>query len=171
MNCYFHPEEVSVASCVDCGKGLCQTCAAKYSISICDSCNTKRGTADIKKNLKKFIPSFILHVAGFVCFFLYVFNDFPIFPRIFTSFFTGLVIGGTVYGLIYTRAWFRSKTGVVIDHPNMSGVQFFKDAFRLSAWCFTSIFVGTFVMTGNLVKFIIAIARAKKVSAVSKKNS
>lgn len=39
MNCYYHPQEPAVAQCVDCHKGLCQRCASKYEIPICDDCN------------------------------------------------------------------------------------------------------------------------------------
>jgi len=66
MNCYYHPEEVAVASCVDCGKALCKTCAAKYEISICDDCNEKRNAGDTNLAIKQFIPVFILFIIGAV---------------------------------------------------------------------------------------------------------
>jgi len=42
MNCYNHPMQVAVAQCSDCGKGLCHECATAYTITICNSCNSKR---------------------------------------------------------------------------------------------------------------------------------
>lgn len=42
MNCYYHSDQIAVAQCTDCGKGLCKDCASIYEIPICDSCNKKR---------------------------------------------------------------------------------------------------------------------------------
>ena len=42
MNCYNHTDQPAVATCIDCGKGLCSECSNKYTIFICDSCNLKR---------------------------------------------------------------------------------------------------------------------------------
>lgn len=42
MNCYNHNEEVSVAQCQDCKKGLCSSCAKQFKFTICNQCNSKR---------------------------------------------------------------------------------------------------------------------------------
>lgn len=42
MNCYNHTDQPAVATCIDCGKGLCSECSNKYTILICDSCSLKR---------------------------------------------------------------------------------------------------------------------------------
>jgi len=42
MNCYNHPNQVAVAQCSDCNKGLCSQCATAYSIPICNFCNKSR---------------------------------------------------------------------------------------------------------------------------------
>ena len=42
MNCYNHIDLPAVATCIDCGKGLCSECSNKYTILICDSCRLKR---------------------------------------------------------------------------------------------------------------------------------
>lgn len=42
MRCFYHPSEPAVAKCEDCQKYLYHSCATKYSIPICDSCNQKR---------------------------------------------------------------------------------------------------------------------------------
>ena len=42
MNCYNHIDLPAVATCIDCGKGLCSECSNKYTILICDSCSLKR---------------------------------------------------------------------------------------------------------------------------------
>lgn len=41
MNCYFHPNEPAVATCKECGKGLCRACAGKYDPPLCDACFEK----------------------------------------------------------------------------------------------------------------------------------
>lgn len=38
MKCYNHPNEDAIAQCQHCGKGLCQSCAQKWSPPICDDC-------------------------------------------------------------------------------------------------------------------------------------
>ena len=42
MNCYNHTDQPAVATCIDCGKGLCSECSNKYTILVCDSCNLNR---------------------------------------------------------------------------------------------------------------------------------
>lgn len=42
MNCYNHIDLPAVATCINCGKGLCSECSNKYTILICDSCSLKR---------------------------------------------------------------------------------------------------------------------------------
>lgn len=36
MNCYNHPEIISVASCIDCNRGLYVDCSNLYTIPIID---------------------------------------------------------------------------------------------------------------------------------------
>lgn len=38
MKCFYHPELDAVATCLDCGKGLCQECAAAYTPCSCPDC-------------------------------------------------------------------------------------------------------------------------------------
>jgi len=66
MNCYNHPEEVAVASCIDCGKGLCKKCASLYQIPICNECNLKRVKSDKGNILRVYLPSIILFIIGLV---------------------------------------------------------------------------------------------------------
>jgi len=66
MNCYNHPGEVAVASCVDCGKGLCKKCTGIYQIPICDECNLKRVKADKGTTIKIYLPSIILFIIGII---------------------------------------------------------------------------------------------------------
>ena len=46
MNCYNHINEAAVATCVDCGKGLCYECAHAYTTPICNACYLVRIKAE-----------------------------------------------------------------------------------------------------------------------------
>lgn len=65
MNCYNHPSRHAVAQCVDCHKGLCYTCASKYEIPICDTCNNRRKRYELKEYLKPIVLSIIIFIIGF----------------------------------------------------------------------------------------------------------
>ena len=64
MNCYSHPGEVAVASCIDCGKGLCRKCADLYQMPICNECNLKRVRNDKGNIIRVYLPSILLFVTG-----------------------------------------------------------------------------------------------------------
>jgi hypothetical protein len=66
MNCFNHTDEPAVASCVDCGKGLCKECASLYEFPICNECNAKRSKKEKNQLVIKYIPSIILFAGGFV---------------------------------------------------------------------------------------------------------
>lgn len=65
MNCYNHPARPAVAQCVDCHKGLCTSCARKYTIPICDECNNKRRGANLTHYVKPLICCLILFIIGY----------------------------------------------------------------------------------------------------------
>ena len=46
MNCYQHPESVSVATCA-CGRAMCSPCAAKRQPPMCDPCHAASVEAQI----------------------------------------------------------------------------------------------------------------------------
>jgi hypothetical protein len=62
MNCFNHPEEVAVANCVDCGKGLCKKCASLYQTPICNECNLKRVKTDKGNLIRVYVPSIVLFI-------------------------------------------------------------------------------------------------------------
>jgi len=164
MNCFFHPEEPAVATCVDCGKALCKTCAGKHEISICGDCNLKRSTVEKKEALKKIFIPFILSVLGFVgC--LFIFANEGLGDRIMRSIAAGWCLGGVVWGLIVTRAWFRPKTVYVKTTSGVDANDAFKAA-RFVLWVFVGGFVGPFIMIRDTVKLIIVFIKAKKISKV-----
>ncbi len=65
MNCYFHPNKYAVAQCIDCHKGLCQDCAAKYTTPICDECNNKRRSTERWSYIKPLIICAVLFAVGY----------------------------------------------------------------------------------------------------------
>lgn len=65
MNCYFHPSVPAIAQCTDCHKGLCQSCAAKYSLPICDACNNRRKRRETITYTKPLIVCAILYAVGY----------------------------------------------------------------------------------------------------------
>ena len=64
MKCFYHTTEQAVAQCIDCGKGLCASCASKYELPICDSCNKKRKSIEIVQYIKPLIICAILYIIG-----------------------------------------------------------------------------------------------------------
>lgn len=64
MNCYNHPETTSVATCIDCGKGLCKECASIYALPICNQCNAARVSNDKNIIKGKYIPSILCAILG-----------------------------------------------------------------------------------------------------------
>ncbi len=59
MNCYNHHNDPAVATCIDCGKGLCNNCAHKYNIPICDNCNQIR----IKNEKGNIVKNWIITIV------------------------------------------------------------------------------------------------------------
>ena len=71
MNCFYHPEVSIVATCQDCGKGLCVDCASRYTIPICKQCNSNRKSIDLKLIRKDFIHVFV--IGALITFFIHYF--------------------------------------------------------------------------------------------------
>ena len=64
MNCFNHPSKTAVASCIDCGKGLCHSCASTYTQPICNNCNATRKKGEIIQYIKPLIICPILFLIG-----------------------------------------------------------------------------------------------------------
>lgn len=52
MKCYHHPDRDAVATCTECGRGLCKECADVYSKPLCADCAVSYAKR-IKENLEK----------------------------------------------------------------------------------------------------------------------
>jgi len=133
------------------------------------SSNGNENTNDLGNAIKQFIPVLILFIIGFIIGFIFIGDnmvDGGLVGRIFVSIFLGWAIGGTVLGWIKTRKWFspdvqqktyQSQSGI-FDHN-----AFFKAA-KLPIRIICAEVVGFVLMPVELIKFIIAIVRLKKVS-------
>ncbi|WP_062052854.1 hypothetical protein [Aquimarina longa] len=71
MNCFNHIKENAVASCQDCQKGLCTTCASLFSFPICRDCNKRRQQSEKKAIYKELFLMFVFGCVGY-----YLFSQF-----------------------------------------------------------------------------------------------
>jgi hypothetical protein len=62
MNCYNHIKKPAVATCVSCGKGLCEICSDFYAPPICNQCALKY----INNQNSNFISQYV--ITGVVIF-------------------------------------------------------------------------------------------------------
>jgi len=148
MNCFNHPEEVAVASCIDCGKGLCKECTSLYQMPICNECNMKRVKNDKSDIFRIYLPSIICFVAGIIIMVLSI-GIKGIFPGIiFGWLLAGIPWGWKVVTFIQPRMFlFLSIFGWVI---------YFFIKFLLAY------FVGIVALPIGIVKLIISIVSANK---------
>ena len=65
MKCANHPHLDAVATCVDCGKGLCVDCAHTFDVPICNSCNTARVQGEKSVLVKNIILTAVFFAIGF----------------------------------------------------------------------------------------------------------
>lgn len=66
MKCYNHPDQEAIAQCIDCGKGLCQECATRWDPPICDSCQNRRGNAELASLNREVMLYAGLSIVGIV---------------------------------------------------------------------------------------------------------
>lgn len=64
MKCANHPELDAVATCVDCGKGLCSDCSSAYEFPICENCNSGRVAGEKKELMKNIALTILFFIIG-----------------------------------------------------------------------------------------------------------
>ena len=69
MNCYYHPHKSAVATCSDCGKGLCQECADKWNPILCDDCAGNQLSIRQSTLKRTVIIGVVLFIAGFLAYY------------------------------------------------------------------------------------------------------
>jgi hypothetical protein len=145
MNCFNHPEEVAVASCVDCGKGLCKNCASLYQMPICNECNLKRVKTDKGNLVRVYVPSVVLFIPWMLwC----IANGSFLMGFIAGFIFAGIPWGWKVVTFIQPKMFlFLSFGGWVV---------YFLIKFVISC------FVGIVALPIGLIKLIISLVSAHK---------
>jgi len=113
MNCYYHPEKSAIATCLDCGKGLCDVCGKLYSMPICNECNMTRSKNEKKLIINQYIPSVIGLILGVLFGILQFKNVLP--ALVFGYLFAGIPWGWKVITFIQPKMFlFLSYTGWAI---------------------------------------------------------
>ena len=65
MNWYYHPDHDAVAQCADCGKGLCRSCATRFTIPICPECNGVRRRSELRGCIVPLLLCGLLFAIGY----------------------------------------------------------------------------------------------------------
>jgi len=145
MNCFNHPEETAVATCIDCGKGLCKSCASLYQMPICNECNLKRVKSEKGNILRVYLPSIILFIAGLV------------FGIINGSFVTGIMLGWASAGIPWGwKIITFIQPRMFLFLPILGWILYFGLKFLLSY------IVGVAALPVGIVKMILDIVSARK---------
>lgn len=66
MNCYYHPSRPAVATCPQCGKGLCEDCAQKNYQGYCDDCAEEMINLHIANRKKPLITTIVILAVSLV---------------------------------------------------------------------------------------------------------
>jgi hypothetical protein len=146
MNCYNHPEEVAVASCVDCGKGLCKACAGLYQLPICNECNLKRVKNDKGNLIKIYLPSIVLFIIGII-----------IGTSNLGDFFLGIILGYVFAGIPW--GW---KIVSFIQPRMFLFLSFFGWVMYFFLKLMISFVVGIIALPIGFIKLIISLVSAHK---------
>ena len=64
MKCANHPTMDAVATCVDCGKGLCSDCTNAYEFPICEKCNAIRVGGEKRELTKNIVLTVLFFIIG-----------------------------------------------------------------------------------------------------------
>lgn len=143
MKCYYHSDREIVATCTECGKGLCKECASKWEPTLCDDC--AKGHIDEKRNTQKKIIglSMGILVAGVVIGIIMAIQD----KRV-DNFGLCLVMSLAVIFAVNGWQWLnRIQPAMFMFLPIMGWFIYFFVKF------FVAIFVGTVAFPVNIYRF------------------
>jgi len=100
MNCYNHQTQPAVAQCIDCGKGLCGTCASSYLTPLCTPCNKSRISSEKGGIIKEMVLTFGVGILLAILFVRWMDagHSYPLSHKIisytvFTYVFSGIIPG------------------------------------------------------------------------------
>jgi hypothetical protein len=159
MNCFYHPDREIVATCVDCGKGLCKECASHYEAPICDDCNLKRVQGEKNLLFKKYIPSILLFIMGFIVGYFFVVSDTEPSEKIGFSILIGYALSGTIWGWYSTRNMFAKRI-YVHSGSGLDASHFFESSYAVLR-CFVAAIVGSVALPVGIVRLILGLIRTK----------
>lgn len=127
MKCYNHNEVNAVAACLDCGKGLCTTCADVYDRPYCEKCATQINAEITENNINILRNNFSIHrntiikkVFGLIwnAFFMFLgINSFiERYSLGYSEALPGLIIGWGIAGLpwVFTSGVMNNKSGTIV---------------------------------------------------------
>lgn len=107
MNCFYHTDQQAVALCNGCKKGLCPSCASKFTPSICPDCYRIYCKELVQSNINSLVGFILFFIGGCICglFCYYLINasnpdglnKLPVGRPIIALYF-GYVLGATWYG-------------------------------------------------------------------------
>ena len=143
MKCYYHPEREIVATCTQCGKGLCKECASKWEPALCNECAhdlIEQKRAYLKRAISSGIVIFAIGtIIGLISF--------------IQSGDIRMLGGGLIYGYFLAgvpNGWnilTRLQPSIFIVLPVVGWLFYFGFKF------FLSLFVGVFAFPMNLYRF------------------
>lgn len=127
MKCYNHNEMDAVAACLDCGKGLCMSCADAYEKPYCERCATQINAEIAENNINILRNDFSIHRKTLIKkTFGIVWNAFFMFQGIYSFIYEynngysealpALIIGWGVAGLpwVFTSGIMNNKDGTIV---------------------------------------------------------
>lgn len=122
MRCHQHAERVVVATCNQCGRGLCGGCAERYNIPLCGYCAQAVIISEKSDITRSFIASLVLAFLALV-----LTSGAPVVSRIFLVYsFAGIPWGW--------RVLTRITPNVFLFMPIIGWVFYFAAKLTLASW-------------------------------------
>ena len=150
MNCYYHSESNAVATCTNCGKGLCKQCTDRFNIPICESC-----CLSALKEEKKVLmhPLKVLGIAFFIILFLLL----PFLNYIslsWSGFFGFLIIFYFFAAMLYGFSSIRQNSNVIVERRYSSlSDQAVHDSTQMGCAAIIGIFVMPFKIKNDMKRY------------------
>lgn len=99
MKCYYHTNQDVVATCTECGKGLCRACADKWEPILCDDCAAERIQQKRAKLKRSIVLGVLIFSVGIIIGIITAVQHGRI-DYILEGIFMGYVLGGVPNGWI-----------------------------------------------------------------------
>lgn len=107
MNCFYHTELQAVTVCSQCGKGLCPSCATRFTPALCPECYQAKCKRLLQSNINGLIGFIFFFIGGcmwwlFICYYLgkdnpEILKSLPM-DKTFMALYFGYVMGSVWYG-------------------------------------------------------------------------